>query len=133
MKKWQAKCDKLVKKIALSKGMCERCGRSDHQLHHHHIFTRNNFAYRHDLMNIVTLCAGCHNMRADSVHSDITTFRKWMKECQPWRWEWYIRHTVRTVETIAGQEVEKYSPIKKKHIGDQEEYVILKELLKGTD
>ena len=123
---WEKRADALVKSISLSLGYCERCGRSDHQLHHHHIFTRNNKAYRHDLNNIVCLCAGCHMLRADSVHKDLTTFYKWLRTTD--RWKWFTKHTVRSVEMIANQKVVRYKPIKMEHEGDEQEYYKLKEM-----
>lgn len=126
-KNFEKKCDALVKQIALSLGHCERCRRTDHQIHHHHIFTRNNKAYRHRLEAIVTLCAGCHTMRADSAHKDATTFWNWLKTTD--RWAWIEKHTVRSTEIIANQEVVKYKPVKLDHIGDEKEYYELLQIL----
>ncbi len=117
---WEKKADKELKRVILATGHCERCGRSDHQLHHHHIFTRNNKAYRHLLEAVVCLCAGCHTMRSDSAHRDITTFYKWLATTD--RWRWFREHTVEHREIIANVEVVIYKPIKIPHRGDEIEH-----------
>jgi len=123
---WEKKCDALVKDICLAKRVCERCGNtSDNcQLHHHHIITRNNKAYRHCPENIVCLCASCHMLAPWSAHKNLDSFRLWLQTTD--RWGWFVEHHVKSVEMIAGQEVEIYRPIKMKHIGDEAEYEILK-------
>ena len=129
MANWETKCDKLVKEIVLARGHCERCGNSQCQLHHHHLIFRNVKVYRHDLNNIVCLCAMCHQLAPYSAHHDISGYRKWLKTTD--YWEWYEKHTVKSIEIIGGQEVEKYRSVKSKHIGDETEYWNLKELIDG--
>jgi len=128
-KSWEKKCDELTKRISLNKGKCERCGNlSDYcQLHHHHLITRNNRAYRHCPENIVCLCASCHTLAPWSFHKDITSSREWLRTTP--RWKWYEDHHVKSVEIIANQEVEIYRPIKMKHIGDEEEFKILSSMI----
>ncbi len=123
-KYWLNKADAEIKAVTLSLGHCERCRRTDHQLHHHHIITRNNRAYRHLRMNVVCLCAGCHTLRSDSAHNDLTTFLKWLETTD--RWAWYMEHTVKSVEIIANQEIEIYKPIKIARVSYQQAYEMLK-------
>lgn len=55
------KLDKEISRIVRSRGSCAWCDKDDYKkLQAAHIFSRNNLAVRHDLLNIVCLCAGCH-------------------------------------------------------------------------
>ena len=126
-KNWEKKCDKLIKQLCLSKGHCERCKATDKQLHHHHLISRVVKTYRHCPENVMCLCASCHTMAPWSAHNDATGFREWLKTTD--RWEWYENHTVKSVEVIANQEIEKYKSKKIPHLGDETEYTMLKLIL----
>jgi len=127
MKSIEKQNDDLVKRIVLARGRCEWCGMSDKQLHHHHIITRNSKAYRHDLDNIVCLCAGCHTMSPCSAHNDRTAFVNWIRTTD--RAEWFDAHHIEVQEKIAGRTVTKWKPIKAKTIPDEEENAVLREIL----
>lgn len=121
---YEKKCDELTKVLCLSKGHCERCKTTVKQLHHHHLITRNNRAYRHCPENVICLCASCHRLGPHSAHNDRTGFLAWLETTD--RWQWFIDHHVKSVEVIANQEVILYKPIKMVHIGDETEYIMLK-------
>lgn len=58
-KSLKAEADKLVSKIVRGYGKCEKCG--DNQcLQAAHIYSRRFNATRHDLNNLLCLCAKCH-------------------------------------------------------------------------
>ena len=43
---------------------CQYCGNATKSAQTHHIFTRQNFSTRYDMVNGVTLCFYCHRYRA---------------------------------------------------------------------
>jgi hypothetical protein len=74
------KADKLWSKIILSRGYCEKCGKSNDQLHPHHVIGRRNLSTRWCLVNGICLFAGCHTMSTWSAHQDPQGFMEWYKE-----------------------------------------------------
>lgn len=128
MKSFEKQNDDLIKKIALAKGYCEWCLRPGTmvQLHHHHIITRNNKAYRHLTANILCLCAGCHTMSPCSAHKDLTAFVEWLKTTEHARW--FNDHLIEVEEYYAGRMVKKWRPIKIKTVPDEEENEELKRI-----
>lgn len=128
MANWEKKADKELKRVILAVGHCERCMRSDRQLHHHHIVSRNHKAYRHDLTNCLCLCASCHTMAPDSAHNDRTAFLKWIETQRPGVWAWFLEHHTVETEVIANEERVRYRPIRIEHRGDEVEYNELREI-----
>lgn len=58
--KIMGKLDSLVSRITRNLNpTCEWCGKRP-SAHAHHIFSRRYMATRHDLTNLIALCAGCH-------------------------------------------------------------------------
>jgi len=116
---WKKKCDKLFGHIIRASGQCAICGRSDNQLHCHHLITRAAVFYRHNLNNAVCLCASCHNFGFSegriSAHSTPWAFEQWMKENKPEQYEWWEKNRRKVIagvkidykavyETLKGQE-----------------------------
>jgi len=77
------KADKIARDIVKAKGYCEICGKSNGQLHCHHVIGRTNKNLRWRLENLICICAGCHKMNAGNVHDDPIEFLKWFEENRP--------------------------------------------------
>jgi hypothetical protein len=88
--KLRNKADTLWSEIIKSTGYCEKCGRTNVQLHPHHVIGRRNLILRWDLWNGICLCSGCHTMGIGSAHQDSLGFLEWYKNKYPDRYE-YLR------------------------------------------
>lgn len=77
------KCDNAVRDIVKLKGKCEKCGRSDTQMHVHHIIGRRNLHLRHDLRNLIYLCCYCHKLSKNSAHENPLEFMDWLDATKP--------------------------------------------------
>ncbi len=122
MKKTDNEWSRVIRQV----GYCERCHNSDCQLHPHHLILRRNYAYRHDLSNGVCLCASCHTLASYSAHRDKTNFLEWLKRERKGQWEWFREHTIEVPKEVGGEIVITYSSLPAKHLGDEEEYKMLK-------
>ena len=105
---WKKKCDTLWGRIIRSKGYCEICGRSDGQLHAHHLIGRSAVFFRHNLNNGVCLCPMCHQF--DVICSAHTAPRKFLDEIRlkkPDQWKWWSKNhsKVITGQTIDYEQV----------------------------
>ena len=69
------KLDKKVFSEIRERGKCERCGKTAH-LQCCHIFSRRYIKLRHDPLNLLCLCAGCHLWS----HSVPILFTEWVME-----------------------------------------------------
>lgn len=56
--------DRLLSQLIRSRGACEHCGTVAH-LQTAHIWSRRFSAIRHDLDNVLCLCAACHHWATD--------------------------------------------------------------------
>ena len=100
-KYWKVKCDVLWSKIIRSRGQCEICGRSDGQLHPHHLISRSAVFFRHTIENGICLCARCHNYNYEgetddgshiSAHATPWAFDTWMKKHKPEQYAWWQKN-----------------------------------------
>ena len=83
-KKLIDKLDDLTREIVRKRDVvCQHCGKtsSEAQLQISHTVTRGWFGARWDLLNVMLLCAGCHQLW----HKDPAFMVEWMKEKFPGR------------------------------------------------
>ena len=98
--KWLVKqCDKIFSELIRSKGMCEKCLRTDTKLDCAHVIPRTNKTLRWDINNALSLCFRCHKLWA---HENPLEFAHWFKKYYKER-NWYIMNhkniiTKRTTE-----------------------------------
>lgn len=92
------KCDSEMSKLVRERGKCDRCGRSDTNLHWAHVFGRRNRTLRWDVNNAMALCYPCHNWW----HENPTESGAWFREKYPARYEYLTMHankiTKRTIK-----------------------------------
>jgi len=98
-KYWKQKADDAWKAEIHKVGQCEVCGRSDHQLHAHHLISRTNLRYRHDLSNGILLCSVHHTLGgymedicAEGDMRQVDNFKSWMEENRPGQYQWWQEH-----------------------------------------
>ncbi len=128
-KKWQRMADDEWGRVIREVGHCEWCKRDDKVLNAHHIINRTNHSYRHLIENGVCLCVDCHTGR-QSAHTDRTAFYSWLMTQRPGIWKWFERHTILDLKDVGNRLITTYKPIKIKHLGDEAEYEMLKEIRK---
>jgi len=98
-------CDGLWRRIVKASGRCAICGRSDRQLHAHHLITKTARFFRHNVENGICLCARCHvaekgdivgGVRRISAHGTPRFFQDWLKAKHPEKYDWWEknRHAV---------------------------------------
>ena len=75
--------DKKWSLIIRSKGYCEVCKTSVHQLHPHHVTGRVNLNTRWDIRNGCCLCATHHTMGQKSAHQSPLWFHEWLLKHRP--------------------------------------------------
>ena len=122
-KYWKKKCDVLWSELIRAKGCCEICGRTDRQLHDHHLISRSPVFFRHKLNNGVCLCSRCHEYdygqcdnedipEAISAHATPWAFEAWMKTHKASQYKWWSknRHQIITGVKINYEQV--YSTLK---------------------
>ena len=94
-------CDKLWSEMVRAAGKCAICGRSDVQLHAHHLITRSARFFRHNLNNGMCLCPRCHEfnigdvvdgVRRISAHQTPEFFREWMWAHLPEQAAWWEKN-----------------------------------------
>ena len=73
-KKDRAKLDREVSVFVRSRGSCQRCGKTQ-SLQCCHIFSRRYLVLRHNLANLLCLCAGCHFW----AHHNPIEFTRWVE------------------------------------------------------
>lgn len=73
-KSLKKEADDLASKITRSYGKCEKCG-STLWLQAAHIYSRRFNATRHDLSNLLCLCASCHRWG----HDKPLDFARWVE------------------------------------------------------
>lgn len=54
-----SRLDEIFSLVVRKRGLCERCDKTIN-LQCSHVFPRDNFSVRWDLLNAFCLCAGCH-------------------------------------------------------------------------
>lgn len=73
---------------------CEMCGKTEGQMHAHHMISKTFRKWRYDVHNGMCLCAACHQWnRKRSAHfsMDATwTFIFWLVDKQPEKFKWFI-------------------------------------------
>lgn len=89
--KMKKKCIELAKKITRLKGVCEKCGRSDRQLHGAHVLSVRHELTAADLDNIICLCAWCHKFSPDSWHEEPLENADWFNSKWPGRYEQLLK------------------------------------------
>jgi len=101
---WKKKADKEWSLRARVPACCAICGRSNVQLHAHHLIGKRAIFFRHDLMNGICLCANCHEFSDKlSAHGTPWAFEKWMKRHRNEQFMWWDANRW---ETIAGVKVD---------------------------
>jgi len=99
---WRIKADNAWKD-APGSTVCEIClqGGTVHscQIHNHHLISRTNLRYRHDLKNRIRLCSQHHTMGQYRVlrvaHGDleqVRQFRLWLAKHKPEQYKWWCDH-----------------------------------------
>lgn len=103
-KTWKKKCDALWGEIIRSVGHCEVCGKSECQLHAHHLIHRSAIFFRHNLNNGVCLCPYCHEFSVKlSAHGAPWAFEAWMKKHKPSQYKWWAKNRY---EVITGVKID---------------------------
>jgi hypothetical protein len=80
----RAECDGLVRELVLRRdgNCCLRCGKTD-KLQAAHILSKGHYQrIRFELLNVLSLCVGCHIYGA---HRDPADFVEWLEEKYPGR------------------------------------------------
>lgn len=74
------KLDKICSDLVRSRGICERCGPARYyefsELQCAHIYSRTYRSVRWDLLNLLSLCAGCH---IGFAHKKPLEFAEWVR------------------------------------------------------
>ena len=101
-KRKQGHCDTLYSQIVRSRGFCELCGRTDAQLHCHHLIARSATFFRHNLENGICLCSRCHIFNngshasgeppSISAHGTPIAFNDWLRDNNPDKHAWYEKN-----------------------------------------
>jgi hypothetical protein len=107
-KNWKKKADDMWSLVLRMRyKQCEICGRPGIMtkagnrvggLNAHHLITRGNLLWRHNLRNGLCLCIHCHKWhKTCSPHGGTLTavlgFIEWMKINKPKQWAWYEKHS----------------------------------------
>jgi len=96
---WRNKCDDLWKLIVKRDRKCERCGRTDRQLHAHHLMTRAKIFFRHNLNNGICLCSRCHTFDVDiSAHEAPWAFETWMMNHREDQYKWWVENRYKVIK-----------------------------------
>ena len=107
-KTWKKRADDEWKRQILcnafgQKMHCEVCAQRgaanhEHQVHIHHLISRTNLRYRHDLMNGIRLCATHHNIGgwmidicAEGDLNQVTNFETWLCAHKYKQWQWWMK------------------------------------------
>lgn len=101
IKYWKKKADVLFSKLVRARGKCERCSKTIN-LQCAHILSRRYKNVRHDFLNALCLCGGCHLWW----HHEPLAATKWFREKYPDREE-YLNNKRNMVEKVDYQEVIK--------------------------
>lgn len=89
------RCDAVWQQIIRLKfkGKCVLCGKSDGQLHTHHLISRAAHFYRHNVNNGVLLCARHHVFSPDlSAHGAPWAFDAALRLARPDQHDWWARN-----------------------------------------
>ncbi len=101
---WKKRADNMWSLcIRMAHNQCEICGKRGFitkagyavgGLNAHHLISRGNLLWRHDLRNGLCLCTRCHMYSPNcSPHSrsitGVLAFCDWMQDSKPEQWAWY--------------------------------------------